>query len=469
MNKLSKGISIKKNIILSLGVQVISLMVSFILNLIVPKFIPELQYSYWQAYVLYASYVGILHFGLLDGIVLRYSQYDYDQLDKPRIRSQFKILLAIISCFSVISVLLTFLFIKGNYRYIFLLVALGIITKNIFTYTSYTFQITNRIDKYAVLVISQRVFYGIITVILLAVKVDFFAFFCLSDLGGDIFGCIVGYFYNKDLYLGKSIPFRDAFKEFKENISSGVLLLVANWSSMLLVGSAKMIVQWHWDELTFGKVSFSFSISSLFLTFVTAISVVLFPSLKRMEKDKLPEMYQKIRNAVSPVLFTCMLFFFPGCYVLDRWLPKYHNSLVYLGILLPIIIYTSKVSLLTNNYLKAYRKEGKMFAINTISVVIAFALFGISAYIIDNLTVLLVMIVIVIMLRSVASEIVVMKLIKISMYKDFIIEMLMTIIFIICSKFFSLSLGFVLYFVFLFIYLFYYRDNLKTYLVKFAK
>ena len=33
----------------------------------------------------HVGYVGVLHFGLLDGIVLRYSQYDYDELDKPRI------------------------------------------------------------------------------------------------------------------------------------------------------------------------------------------------------------------------------------------------------------------------------------------------------------------------------------------------------------------------------------------------
>jgi O-antigen/teichoic acid export membrane protein len=76
------GKSVAKNISLSVLVQAISLIVSFVLNLIVPKFIDEYQYSYWQTFLLYAQYVGILHFGLLDGIVLRYSQYDYDELDK---------------------------------------------------------------------------------------------------------------------------------------------------------------------------------------------------------------------------------------------------------------------------------------------------------------------------------------------------------------------------------------------------
>ena len=87
---------IKKNVGLSVSAQVISLAVSFIMNLILPKFISEYQYALWQTYLLYIGYVGILHFGLLDGIVLRYSQYDYDELDKPKIRSQFQCLLGIL-------------------------------------------------------------------------------------------------------------------------------------------------------------------------------------------------------------------------------------------------------------------------------------------------------------------------------------------------------------------------------------
>ena len=82
-----------QNVIISIAVQVISLLVNFIISFLVPKFIDEYQYAYWQTYILYVGYVGVLHFGLLDGIVLRYSQYDFDQLDKGRIRSQFKILL----------------------------------------------------------------------------------------------------------------------------------------------------------------------------------------------------------------------------------------------------------------------------------------------------------------------------------------------------------------------------------------
>ena len=266
--------------------------------------------------------------------------------------------------------------------------------------------------------------------------------------------------YNNQLYFGKLISLKKALYEARMNIAAGIMLLIANWSGNFLIGSAKMIVQWHWDELTFGKVSFSFSMTNLFLMFVTAISVVLFPSLKRMDQSKLPEMYMSIRNIISPLLFAAMIFYFPGCIILNLWLPKYHASLVYLGMLFPIMIYTSKVSMLTNNYLKAYRREKAMFLINVISMAISFGLFAFAAYVLDDLTILLVIIVIVIMARSVVSEIVVAKLINIDLRKDFVVEAALTVTFVLCAKIASLLTGFIIYFIVLAVYLYINRKNI---------
>lgn len=425
---------IQKNIFLSLFVQIVSLLISVLLNLIVPKFIDELQYAYWQMFVLYIGYVGVLHFGLLDGIVLRYSQYDYEQLDKERIRSQFKILLFSTGVMSVLGIVVASLFLPVITKTVVILVSIGIVTKNFLTYNSYSFQITNRINKYAVLTITQRVTQGVIVAAALILGGGRFEWFCIAELLGDVVANALGCIFNKGMYFGKSIPFKDALKEWKINVGSGILLLLANWSAMLLVGSAKMVVQWKWDEFTFGKVAFAFSISNLFLVFINAISVVLFPSLKRMEEDKLPTLYGQIRGIISPLLFIAMLAYFPGAWLLNMFMPNYSASLVYLGTLLPIIIYSSKVSLLTNNYLKAYRKEKFMLIVNAISIAVAFVSFAVCAYVFNSLTAVLVCTVGAIMLNSVLSEIVVMKTIKANFIGDFIVEFIMTAAFIVIAN-----------------------------------
>lgn len=451
-----------QNVIISIVVQLASLIVSFIIGFIVPKFIDEYQYAYWQTYVLYVGYVGVLQFGLLDGIVLRYSQYDFDQLDKERIRSQFKILFCSTGIIALLASAFALLFLEGISRTTVILVSMGIITKNVHGYNSYTFQITNRIDKYAILSIAQRASYGLIAVVLLLLRVNRFEFYCIADLSGDFIGIILSKFFNKGMYFGKSLPLREAFKEWKINVSSGVILMLANWSAMLLVGFAKMIVQWHWDDLTFGKVSFSFSLSNLFLTFITAVSVVLFPQLKRTEPDKLPEIYKSIRNVISPLLFVAMLAYYPGCLVLEIFLPKYSQSLIYLGLLLPIIIFTSKVSLLTNNYLKAYRKEKDMLRVNIISSLFAIVSFAISAYVLNNLSALLICVVLSNLIKSVMSERAVEKEIHMNFTKEHIIEAVMTAAFILYTNFLSRWIACAAYAITLAAYLWYCRKDIMA-------
>ena len=281
-----KGIKIVKNVSLSLLAQGMSLTVGFILNLIVPKYIDEYQYAYWHTFLLYVGYVGVLHFGLLDGLVLRYSQYDYEELDKDRIRSEFLALLIIITI-SWLPLFILGVSSTGLTKTVLILVSFGILTKNIFTYNSYLFQITNRIHEYAFLIIMQRLVLAFLVLLFIFFNQQNFIWYCIADLAGDVAGIFISYFYNKELYFGKILSIKEILQETWLNISSGILLMFANWSAMLSVSGAKMIIEWKWGALVFGKSSFAFSVSNLFMSFILAISIVLFPSLKRNRKTYL--------------------------------------------------------------------------------------------------------------------------------------------------------------------------------------
>lgn len=127
------------------------------------------------------------------------------------------------------------------------------------------------------------------------------------------------------------------------------------------------------------------------------------------------------------------------------WLPKYSDSLVYLGVLLPIIIYSSKVSLLTNNYLKVYRKEKTMLIVNLISITVGIVVFSLCAFLFDSLFALLSGVVFVIMLNSILSEICVLRVIKVRIVKDFIFEAIMTVGFILAAVLLPLWMGCLVY------------------------
>ena len=453
---------IAKNLVVSFAAQIISVMTSFVFGFIVPKFIDELQYSYWQVFLLYLGYVTIFQFGILDGLMLRYSQFDDDELDKPRIRSQYYLLLASNSFITIISCICALFISDGITKEIVILVMVGVVTKNVFAYASQSFQMTNCINRYAIIVIAQRVAYAVFVVALILCRVNDFAWYCIADLFGDVVGILLAVVFNKGLYWGKGLTIKECFKEAKLNVSAGLLLMVASLSSNFILGGGKMVIQWRWDEFVFGQIAFSFSVANVAMTLIRSVSIALFPSLKRMDEDELPDMYMKIRNSFSPLLFIVLIFYFPGCWVLELWLPNYADSLVYLGILLPLVIFNAKVSLLTNNYLKTYRKEKLVLVINVAAVAIGVAIFVLGAYVLNSLEFVLYALVAVIMLRSVASEIAVTKLIKKNIINDFIIEFVMTIAFIVAVRYLSLWWACLAYSCALTVYVIIYRKSIAV-------
>lgn len=449
----SKKLNIGKNITYSVFAQVISLAVSFVIGFLVPKFIDEIQYAYWQIFALYVGYVGVLQFGILDGIVLRYGQYDYEDIPKRLFSSQFKLLLSLLTVIDIVIVSVGKIFLDDMTYTIIVLVCLGIFSKNTFAYVTYLLQITNRIKKYTFVVITQRVVHGLVVSILLLIKSNNYVLYCLSDLIGDAAAIAIGVLYNKGCFFSKSVPVNDAFNEAKLNIAAGILLMVANWSSMMIVGGAKMFIQWNWDALSFGKVSFAFSISNLFLTFASAISVVLFPSLKRIDSSELPRLYTELNQMLSPALFFILVFFFPGRWILGLWLPKYSVSLKYLGLMLPSVIYISKVSLLTNNYLKAYRKEKQLLYVNLITVTLALLCFAISTFVFHSMEAVLLSIVMVVYVRFVISDRIVLKEIQQHRSSEYITEAALTLVFIAAASYHGFDVGFFIYLASLAIYI----------------
>lgn len=118
---------------------------------------------------------------------------------------------------------------------------------------------------------------------------------------------------------------------------------------------------------------------------------------------------------------------------------------MYLGYLLPIIIYSSKINLLTNNYLKAYRKERAMLVINVASFAVSAVVSCLGAFVFDSLETVLIGVVVTLMLSSIASEIVVLKTIRVRMVLPFILEAAMTAGFILCASMLDLWIGCAVY------------------------
>ena len=440
------GKAVAKNMSLSVLVQAVSTMAGIVINLVVPKFIDTYQYAYWQTFLLYMQYVGFFHFGLIDGLVLRYSQFDYEELDKDSVRSQYYLIMFIDIGIAVFVIASAFLFFKGVARTLCIILAVSLFSEISYNYVLTLFQTTNRIKQYAKYVILYRCLYCLLLVMCICLKFTNYYWLCLAYVCADFISVLtIGLKYNKALLIGKMLPIKTVKKELKVTLSGGVKLMIASYSATLLVGFGKMIIQWKWDTVTFGNVSLAYSMTGFILQFVTAISIVLFPSLKRMDASQLPGLYKKIRSGVTPILYFCLLFYYPGSFLLGIWLPAYRDSMMYLGIWFPMIIFTTKVSLLTNNYLNAYRKEKILLTINLFVVAVSFVVYLLESVLFSNVLIILGTVVFAIMIRSIISEIVISKCINIKLTVDIILDVIVSGLFVVSIFFRNGIIGFMFY------------------------
>lgn len=156
---------------------------------------------------------------------------------------------------------------------------------------------------------------------------------------------------------------------------------------------------------------------------------------------------------MTVLLIVLMIFYYPIDYLLPLWMPKYTYSLKYFGMILPVVVFTSKLSLLTNNYLKVYRQEKTMLWINVSTLIMAIVGYIIFTYLLDSLELVIYWTVLVIIIRAILSEIKLSKLIKMNWASDTVAEIIMCIAFAISLYIQPKIYGAAMYFIAIVIYL----------------
>lgn len=439
----------------------ISLAISTLAVLIVPKFIGIDQYGYWQLYIFYTTYVGALHFGWLDGIYLRYGGYRYDKLDKSSLYSQF---IQFLLMQTIIAGIITFfgLFIGDrNQSYILFTTAIAMLFINLSQFFLYILQDTNRIREYAIITTIARVVYFIMVLMLLLFKVQNFKWFIISDLIGRFFALIYSIYCCRDIIFQKFSIFRWDFIETWKNLTIGIKLLVANFAGTLIIGIVRYGIQYFWSINIFGKLSLTLNISNLLMTFVNAIGLVLYPALRRMDKDKLRGFYLGIREVLNSILFLGLFLYYPISVILPIWLPKYEDSLSYMAILFPMCVYSGKFALLIVTFMKTFRFEKELLMVNITSVIFSFITTFFSAKIFHNLVVLVFSIVLILWFQSGLGEYILGRKLKLNTLGRIFPESVVIVVFMLSNWYLNFWIGLLSYLIIYISYLGYNAKNIR--------
>lgn len=425
-----------KNMSYTISSNLISLIISTLVVLIVPKLIGIEEYGYWQLYIFYTSYVGFLHFGWNDGIYLRFGGEEYNNLDKRLFYSQFIELLGSQLFIAILIWLGSFILVEDiNRGFILQMVAIVMVLVNTRLMFFYILQATNRIKEFARLTMLDRIVYILLVVIFLLFGVRDYKLMIIADLVGKFISLFFAMLACKDIVFNKLNTFYLTLSETIININVGIKLMFANIAGMLIIGIVRFGIERAWDVATFGKVSLTLSISNMMMIFINAVGIIMFPILRRTNKDKLANIYSTMRDFLMVMLLGFLIIYYPLKTVMAAWLPQYADSLLYMALVFPMFIYEGKMALLINTYLKTLRREKAMLKINLVSMILSLFMTYITSQIFINLDMAILNIVILLAIRSAFAERYLAKELYIKVKKDIALETLLTIIFILTGWF----------------------------------
>lgn len=451
-----------KNFFYTFAANALQLIVSALVVLVIPKFYGIQAYSYWQLYLLYFSYISVLQFGWVEGIYLRYAGRKYDDLDNNLLSTQFVSLIIFYLLVATIFLSILNIFFAENFNIgiMFLTLVSGFIDiprKFLF----YILQVTNNIRQFAKLNMIDRFVFLICIIVSFTLGFRNFESIIISDLLGKFVSIVITIYNCRDIIFSKYVTFKINLLESINNLSAGIKLMIANIASSLIIGIARFGIEQNWGIEVFGKISLTLSISNLLMVFIHAIGVIIFPMIKEVPVNKLADLYEKIRTILNIPLFFMLVFYYPVKLLLSYWLPQYAESLNYMALLFPIVIFQSKISLLTNTYLKALRKEKQMLYINLVTVIFSVILTSMSINIFNSLVLIVLSIVILLAFCSIVSEIFISRIIKVNIMKNILLELLLSLVFIITSWSVQGLLGILIYLSFYCFYLFLKREEIK--------
>lgn len=384
--------------------QAISLVLSFALSFFVPKFLGVEEFGYWQLFVFYASYSGFLTFGLNDGVYLLNGGTERNRIDKGSVSSQFFVCMAMQITISVIVALVAITCFEQQRQWVVLLFAVYTLFFNLSGYLGYLFQAMNETRIFSLSTIISKGSYFIPLLALLCIREDSFVPYAVFYTVAQATALAYCLFKARDILSAAKLPAREALSKAKRSIAVGIKLMLANISSMLILGSMRFLADTFWGVEVFGEISFSLSLVNLFIVFVSQLAMVLFPALRQLRRSQLDQLFSAMRLSLGIALPAAYLISYPIRVFVSWWLPQYSDSLAYFSLLLPICVFDSKMSLLGTTFFKVLRKEGHLLFLNACSVAASLSLSLIGILAVDNVTFVLLSVVLVIMARSFTAE-----------------------------------------------------------------
>jgi O-antigen/teichoic acid export membrane protein len=349
----------------------------------IPKLLSVSDFGFWRAFILYTGYAGMLHLGLVDGALLRWSVPG----QKPG-RSLLQRAAAVLTGEHFLLILLgaalCMLPLAHEEHRGFILVCLLIyaLLFNLVGLLQVFFQSRGNFSFVAIGVSAAPLLF----VLLLP---------ALVHGGLTLHKVIAGFLLAWAVILISGVALASRVKqsgdEFGEGIgpsaylAAGWPILLANLGYGVMQSADRVTVNLTQPIERFAVYSLSQSIIYVPITLIAAISRVAFSHFAKADMESRPRLYGKVASLLTAVWALLVPYFFGVEWVIRRFLPKYVGGLVPGSILLLSVLFLSLIQI---TQLPAYSLSGqqrRFFGSAVVAAAVAFATAWIGSVIFGTL------------------------------------------------------------------------------------
>ena len=370
---------------------ILKLLSGVLVGFLLPKIIGVEDYGLYKTFTLYGSYVGLFALGITDGIYLKFGGIDYENLNKEQFRLYTKLYFLLETIIAILLLIISLFFFEDEYRFIFSSLSVFMLGQNITGYYQIISQITSRFNEFSLRTIIQSVL-TVISILLLYgvhayVKLDisYRSYTIISVL--ILLFLTLWYIYTyRDISFGKTAELKSNWKTYIVFVKSGVPLLVANLCSLFILTIDRQFVNILFDTETYAIYAFAYNMLSLITTALSAISTVLYPVMKKMDKETLIKNYDSLISIILIIVFCALIIYFPLVWFVNWFLPKYTDSLLIFRIILPAVAVSSSISIVMHNYYKTLDIE-KNFFIKSVVILVLSIIANYLAYLLFRTTI----------------------------------------------------------------------------------
>lgn len=347
--------NLKKGIITLLSVNIINLIFNLLTNFLLPKYLSVESYAAIKTFQLYTTYIGVFSLGCSDGMYLRYGGKNLKLINQFELQTSVKTFRLFMFLESIVVIPIA-LFIKDK---VFIIFTMTILSMNMISYFKNLYEAVGEFEIYGKILNWTTVANFIVNMFLLiCLRTDEYAMYLLGYVVVDIIIWLVLELNIRRFLVFDSRRGNISITLLFEDIKAGILLLIGNFSNILLSSMDRWFVKFMMTAIQFAQYSFAVSMEGFLNVAISPITTALYNYLCIHSEKK-----EVLRVRRYVMLFGSMIVMaaFPAKFIIEIYLQEYQGAIGVLFFLFATqMIYIMIKGVYVNLY-KALKQQNKYF------------------------------------------------------------------------------------------------------------